>query len=93
MLLSIGTITLSLATMITYISIGIAVEYLKISNPNAFILTNLGQTLWSCLGFLLEFLIFQALMFDLQKWLMFIVATNAAKETRNFELLFQIKSN
>ena len=72
MFLSILSITLSLATLITFLSISLAEQY----QENTFFTSSIGLDIHSCLGLLLEVFIFYALIVDLFKWCVFIAATS-----------------
>lgn len=73
MLLSIISITLSLATLITFLSISLAEQF----QENTFFTNHIGYDIHSCIGLLLEVFIFYALINDLFKWCIFIAATSS----------------
>jgi hypothetical protein len=75
MFLSILSITLSLVTLIVFLSISISAQF----SEDAFFNTHTGEDLHTCIGLLLEIFIFYALMIDLYKWCIFIAATSSTQ--------------
>ncbi len=73
MILSILSITLSIVCLITFWCISVSTQYTEYPS---FFKTNYGEDLHVCLGFLIENAIFYALMLDLFKWGIFIIATS-----------------
>jgi hypothetical protein len=72
MFLSILSIALSLATLITFLSISLAEQF----QENTFLTEHIGLDMHACIGLLIEVFIIYALMIDLFKWCVFIAATS-----------------
>ena len=68
---SVFTISLSLFTLVTYISLTIYRQY-----SDNFLRSGVSLNFLNCLGYLLEVLIFIAISLDLYKWGIFLAATS-----------------